>query len=283
MIQHRFEYRAPRAIDEALEILADAGDECAVLGGGTWLIPNMTYAVHQPKMVLDPRHLGLSSISDLGPDLLVGARATYADILSSPAVSAHLPLLGKMAGQITGGVSIVAQGTMGGSACYANPSSDVPGCLVALRARLRVRSANGLREVDAIDFFQGAFSTARRPDEMLEAVVFPKMGPAARYGYHKLKFSTGSWPIVTAAATAESGSDGDHFRVVLGAASAVPVLSKARLSAHARADELKALSIACSSLAADAEWSDELAGPGYRRRVAHAIVLKALEQCGAAK
>jgi carbon-monoxide dehydrogenase medium subunit len=281
VIQHRFDYRAPRAIDEALGILSEAGDECAVLGGGTWLIPNMTYAAHQPKIVLDPKHLGLSSISVLDQELVVGARASYADLLSSSGVSTHLPLLAKMAGQITGGISIVGQGTMGGSVCYANPSSDVPACLVALRARFRLRSAIGAREVDALDFFQGAFSTARRPDEMLTEIVVPKMSPALVHGYHKLKFSTGSWPIVTAAVTAEKRGDDGHFRVVLGAASAVPILSQAKLSANPGVAELMAFSHACSHVAAEAEWSDELAGPGYRRRVAHSIVLKALQQCGA--
>jgi CO/xanthine dehydrogenase FAD-binding subunit len=56
VIRHRFEYRAPREIDEALHILAGSGDDCAVLGSGTWLIPNMTFAAHQPKVVLDLKH-----------------------------------------------------------------------------------------------------------------------------------------------------------------------------------------------------------------------------------
>jgi len=276
MIQHRFEYRAPREIDAALQLLAGTGDDCAVLGGGTWLIPNMTCAAHQPKVVLDPRHLGLASISESGEEIVVGARATYADTLRSPAISTHLPLLASMASGITGGISITGQGTMGGSACYGNPSSDVPGCLVALRARLRLLSVIGAREVEASDFFQGAFATARRPNEMLTGIVFPKMSRDARWGYYKLKFSTGSWPIVTAAALVE----GERVRVALGAATAIPVLSEAVLPTAARRDELADLAKSCASMSVDEELADELAGPGYRRRVAHAIVLRALEQCG---
>ena len=69
MIRHGFEYRAPHDLDEAIEILATAGNDCAVLGGGTWLIPNMTFAAHQPKIVLDPRHLGLASITELDAEV----------------------------------------------------------------------------------------------------------------------------------------------------------------------------------------------------------------------
>ena len=148
MIRHRFEYRAPRVVEEALAILAGAGDDCAVLGGGTWLIPNMTFAVRQPAIVLDPKHLALSSIAETEKDVFVGARVTYDAAKRSHVVLTHVPLLARMSEGITGGISIVGQGTIGGSACYANPPSDVPACLVALRARLRLCSTKGIREID---------------------------------------------------------------------------------------------------------------------------------------
>jgi carbon-monoxide dehydrogenase medium subunit len=277
VIQHRFEYRAPREIEDALQILARAGDDCAVLGGGTWLIPNMTFAAHQPKVVLDPKYLDIALISEFDDDIVIGARTTYADALRSALVSTHLPLLGSMASGVTGGISITGQGTLGGSACYANPSSDVPACLVALSARLRLLSTAGTRDIEATDFFQGKFATARRPDEMLVGIVFPKMNPSARWGYYKLKFSTGSWPIVTAAVIVANG----RARIALGAATTVPVLSEADLSPNALDGELKELAKSCARVSADQEVADELAGPGYRRRVAHSIVLRALKQCGA--
>ena len=139
-----------------------------------------------------------------------------------------------MSEQITGGISIVGQGTIGGSACYANPSSDVPACLLALRARLQLRSIAGTREIDAAEFYRGAFATARRADEILTAIVFPKMSATATCGYQKLKFSMGSWPIVTAAVVAEADTAGRLFRVSLGAASATPILTEQRLAADPR-------------------------------------------------
>ncbi|MBW7970133.1 FAD binding domain-containing protein [Bradyrhizobium sp. BR 10289] len=275
MIRHNFEYRAPREIEEALQILAGAGDDCAVLGGGTWLIPNMTFAAHQPGIVLDPKHLGFASISECGGEVVVGARATYVDAMRSPIAVAHLPLLVSMARGITGGISITGQGTIGGSACYGNPSSDVPACLVAMRARLRLRSIGGTRDLGASDYFLGKFATARRSDEMLVGIVFPKMTSDVRWGYYKLKFSTGSWPIVTAAAMVVN----DCVRVALGAATAVPILTEMVLPADGGGEPLAELAKSCASISADEELVDELAGPGYRRRVAHSIVLRALEQC----
>jgi aerobic carbon-monoxide dehydrogenase medium subunit len=198
-------------------------------------------------------------------------------VVRSPIVLTHLPLLVSMASGITGGISITGQGTLGGAACYGNPSSDVPASLVALSARLRLLSTAGTRNVDASDFFQGKFATARRPDEMLVGIVFPKMNLSTRWGYYKLKFSTGSWPIVTAAVVVV----GERARIALGAATAVPVLSEADLPPNALDGELKELAKSCARVSADQEVADELAGPGYRRQVAHSIVLRALKQCGA--
>jgi carbon-monoxide dehydrogenase medium subunit len=274
VIRHGFDYRAPRELDAALEILARAGEGCAVLGGGTWLVPNMTFANHQPKVVLDPKHLGLASIAEVDGHVLVGARATYIDALKSPLVAAHVPMLAAMAAGITGGVAITGQGTIGGSACYANPSSDVPACLVTLRARLRLQSASGTRDVEASDFFRGRFATTRRPDEMLTAILFPKRTEGARFGYYKLKFSTGTWPIVTAAAVVENG----RVRVTIGAATDTPLLSESALPSDGAA--LRAFAASCAEIRPDIELADELAGPGYRRRVACSIVLRALDQCG---
>jgi CO/xanthine dehydrogenase FAD-binding subunit len=112
---------------------------------------------------------------------------------------------------------------------------------------------------------------------MLAGIVFPKMSPDTRWGYHKLKFSTGSWPIMTAATIVE----GDRVRVALGAATAIPILSEAVLPFGAGDGELKDFAKSCAFLPPDEELADELAGPGYRRRVAHSIVLRALKQCGA--
>lgn len=278
MIAHHFDYRDPHGMDDALRILAEGESDCAVLGGGTWLVPNMTFAVHQPAIVLDPRHLGISDIVESERDVFVGARATYRAALRSPSVQSHLPLLAAMCGQITGGASIVGQGTIGGSACYANPSSDVPACLISMRAELQLRSMRGVRVVPAEDFFLGAFETARHPDELLVGIIFPKSAAASRYGYHKLKFSTGSWPIVTAAVVAVPAASGWRLRVVLGASSGVPIVTEGVLSFQPEREELQAFAQSCVRL--DAEWSDELAGPGYRRTVAPSVILKALSACG---
>jgi carbon-monoxide dehydrogenase medium subunit len=282
VIPRHFAYETPRDLGAATAILAEGGARVAVLGGGTWLVPNMGLGVSAPQIVLDARHLGLQTISE-GPDqLLIGARVTYEQIKASPLVRAHAPLLALMANEITGGLQITGQGTIGGSACYANPSSDVPACLAALGARLQLTSVTGQREVGAAEFFTGAFTTARRADELLTSIVIPTCA-SPHAGYHKLKFSAGSWPIVTAACLPLGHGDNAALRIGIGGACTTPVVFMVDIAA-AEAASLEAGVAAAATQSIVDEWSDEFAGSGYRRAVAGAIAVRALRACqGAAR
>jgi carbon-monoxide dehydrogenase medium subunit len=278
MISHRFEYYAPATMREAFALLDASSGETAILAGGTWLVPNMTCALQQPGIVLDAKRLELNRISEDGEDIVVGALATYQDILSSELVRTHAPLLFDMAGKITGGPQIVCQGTIGGSACFANPSSDVPACLAALRARLRLGASTGERQIDADNFYIGPFKTVRLPAEILTEIRIEKTARGSSFGYHKLKFSTGSWPIVTAACISRPlAADRLAHRIAIGGANAVPVIFNGVSPTEPTREDLAGLAERAAALI-DNEWSDELARPGYRRQVTPAIALRALMQ-----
>ena len=276
MISHDFDYHAPTTIADAVALLSRYGERSAVVGGGTWLIPNMTYGAQRPEVVIDAKRLQLDRIFEDGDDIVVGARASYGHVASSGLIRANVELLAVMSSGITGGPQIVRQGTLGGSACYGNPSSDVPACLVALNARLRLCSAAGRRDVAASEFFLAPFVTARRPDEILTEIRLPKQAGSVRTGYYKLKFSTGSWPIVTAACLAEPAGAG-HFalRIAIGGANAIPVSFETQAPAQPRADDLAGVTVGVGDLIVS-EVSDEFAGSGYRRTVAPSIVIRAI-------
>jgi CO/xanthine dehydrogenase FAD-binding subunit len=257
-------YHRPSSLDEAAQILAAGDADAAVLGGGTMLTPMLVRRELRVRDVVDLRDLDLGGIDVTGDEARIGARATYADVLGSAELARAVPLLPRMAEGITGGAQIRNQGTLGGSACFANPSSDVPACLVALGARLRLHGSSGPRTVDATEFFVGAFETARRPDELLVDIAFAV--PSATFGYAKLKISESSWPIATAIAAREPG--GGAAWLTLGAVHRRPV----RLDVAAGAEE--GLDVLVRG-ALDDPWSDVLAPGEYRRDVAGAIARRA--------
>ena len=270
-----FSYHAPRNLTDACTILAGEPDGSVLLGGGTMLVPEITHGRVAPRTVIDLSRAGLSGVRGGGGEVVIGAMTTYADILSSPAALTAAPLVAQVAAGITGGPQIRGRGTIGGSASYANPASDIPTCLVAAGARLRLASAAGIREVAADQFYLGSFRTTRRADEILAEVVVPS--PAdARWGYMKLKTCESSWPIVTAGCLLPG--DGS-MRVAVGGANSSPVLvstdpppADGSPADRAWREQVRA---AVDAALTD-PWADVLADSEYRRRVAPTIVSRAV-------
>jgi aerobic carbon-monoxide dehydrogenase medium subunit len=272
MIRTELRYHRPTTPGEVCVLLAEHTDDAVVLGGGTTLLPMMHRAEITARHVLDLRGLGLDTVTDHADHVEIGAMATYRHLLDSPLLARKVPLLPKMAAGITGGEQLRNLGTIGGSACFANPSSDVPAVLVALGATLRLHGPAGHRDVTAADFFHGAFDTDLTDGEFLASLRVPH--ERGRSGYHKLKLSEGSWPVVTAVATIDP--EQGKAEVTVGAAQPVPV--RIDLTTLLGADgELPLDGIdALVRHRIDDPWSDVLADGAYRRDVAGVVARRAV-------
>jgi CO/xanthine dehydrogenase FAD-binding subunit len=282
VIRDRFDYFAPTDIASVTGIIASLPDRrIKLLAGGTMLVPDLTLGRVRPSAVIDLRRAGLTGVRSDEGFIFVGATTTYADLLRSGLVSEHAPLLGMVARTITGGPQIRNRGTIGGSACYANPSSDVPACLVALGATMRLASARSDREVAARDFFLGPFRCAAEPDEALHEVAIPKMPDRTKVGYYKLKLCEGSWPVATAACSITFDGDGSlrSASLVLGGVSEAPIpldeIERVMADTSMTRDHLEEIGAIASNAIAH-PWSDELADGEYRRKVAGVVARRAV-------
>lgn len=271
MITKHFAYHAPTSTAEAVEILRDAGAETELIGGGTWVVPEMTSGKRRPSCVVDLARTGLRRIEAAGDVVVLGATATYSDLLGSDLVRARLPMMRALALGITGGIQICNRGTIGGSACYANPNSDVPAALVALDATIRLRSADGLREAPAADFFLGAYRSDVRPNEVIEEIAITP-DHSSRTGYYKFKLCESSWPIVTAAFVERA----DRRYVVLGGVHAAPL--RVDLSGAEAGEEIAA----AVQVAVTEPYDDALATGAYKRAIAGPIAARSAEQLAGA-
>lgn len=266
MIRGVFEYHAPNTLEEVADLLAHGGEDTDVIGGGTWVVPEMTRGVRRPARIVDLRRVDLAGLAERDGHITIGPRTTYTQLERSDIAP---ELLRTMASGITGGPQVRNQGTIGGSACYANPASDVPGVLVALGATLRLTSARGEREVAAADFFRGAFTTDRSPDEVLSLIIVPTPADDVRYGYEKFKLVQGSWPIVTASCATEA--DGTINSLVIGGAATIPI----RVEAGGVTGDLDALAARVFDAVAE-PWTDVLAPGKYRRAISGVIAKRAV-------
>jgi len=231
--------------------------------------PDLNHA--DPALVLDLSLLRLHQVHERSDTIVIGAGVTYAELEASTVVRTRLPLLAAMVMEVTGGPGLWNLATLGGSACRANPASDGPGCLVALDAQLRLVSARGSRDVPAARFYRGAYKTERAADEILTEIVMQAPPGPRRTTYLKLKHAASSWPIVTASCLMAS----ETIRLCLGGAAPVPLLMEWPCCDPVAADRVAAMARGAAA-AITTEWTDELAGPGYRRAVAETMAARAI-------
>lgn len=165
-----FEYRRATALAEVYEVLSARPDDARIVAGGQSLVPMMNLRLVSPSLLLD-----IGGIDDLrgitlnGDMLRIGSLVRHCEVSSDKLIARHAPLLAKAVKHVAH-LAIRNRGTFGGSCCHADPAAEFPACSLLLGAVMEIGSARGTREVAAVDFFQGLFTTAVRSDELLLAV-----------------------------------------------------------------------------------------------------------------
>jgi carbon-monoxide dehydrogenase medium subunit len=170
----RFSYVRPQSLEEALRLLQQHGDDARVLAGGQSLMPTLNMRLSQPKLLIDINRIAtLRGISARDGKVRIGALARHVEVMTSPVIARYLPLIAEAMPHIAH-VAVRNRGTFGGSIALADPSAELPACILALEASLVLGSTRGRRTIAAEDFFHGLYETARRPDELLLEVMIPE-------------------------------------------------------------------------------------------------------------
>ncbi len=183
-----FKYLAPDSLEQALELMAQYGQEAKLLAGGQSLIPAMNFRVAQPAVLVDLNRITtLDYIHTPGDgSLAVGAMTRQRELEFDPKIAERVPLLHECMPHIAH-PQIRNRGTLGGSLAHADPAAELPVVAMAASARMRVQSSEGERWIEADQFFKGMFTTALQPGEILVEVDFPLA--QARTGWSFLEAS----------------------------------------------------------------------------------------------
>ncbi len=130
------------------------------LSGGQSLMPAMNLRLIAPELLVDIGELTeLRGIVRMGDSLRIGALTRHVDLMRSPEIAAHAPLLTEAIAHVAH-PAIRNKGTLGGSLAHADPASELPACMLALDATIIVRGQAGERRIAAADFFTGIYETA---------------------------------------------------------------------------------------------------------------------------
>src|SRR5690242_438587 len=149
-----FEYSAPSTIDEALQLLAQHGENAKLLAGGHSLLPLMKLRFAQPTHVVDLRRIpSLRGIRRESSTLIIGAMTTYNELAASRDVHDAAPVIVDAAAHI-GDPQVRNRGTIGGSLAHADPAADLPAVILALGATIVAVGPAGRRAIPADEFFR---------------------------------------------------------------------------------------------------------------------------------
>ena len=194
-----FEYCRPDTLGEALDLLAERRERAAVLAGGMSLGPMLNLRMVRPERVIDISRLGgLDGIEVRGDRIVTGATVIQADALESDVIRKELPLLA-LALPWVGHFQTRNAGTLGGSVAHADPSAEIPLCAVVSGATMVLRSRRRERRVGAREFFAGALTTVRQPDELLVAIDWPRAPADAGHAFEEIAQRHGDFAIAAAA------------------------------------------------------------------------------------
>jgi aerobic carbon-monoxide dehydrogenase medium subunit len=202
-----FDYARATSIDDALRLLATHGRAARVLAGGQSLMPAMNLRLMSPDLVVDIGGLSeLKGIAVRENTLHFGALTRHADLLRSPEIAAHAPLLAEAVAHVAH-PAIRNRGTIGGSLAHADPAAELPACMLALDATVIARGSRGERRIAASDFFTGIFETVLAVDELLVAVEVPIARKNSAHFFHEFARRHGDYAMAGLAARAvvESG------------------------------------------------------------------------------
>ena len=253
-----FDYLRPDDEEEALEALAEAGDDARLLAGGQTLMPMLNMRLVEPAVLIDISRLAdRAGIEDEGSHIEVGAAATQSELEGWPTLAERAPLLAQ-ALPLLGHVQTRSRGTVCGSIAFADPSAELPLCLATLGGDVVLRSRTGSRTLSAAEFQTGMLSTACHEDEMVAAVRFPTAEPGAGYAFTEFARRHGDFAVVAIAAIARANG----IRIGVGGVAEQPVVRDWPLLAGSALDD------ALNALAWSLDAADDVhASARYRREL----------------
>lgn len=260
-----FIYSRPTSLEQAEELMLSSDDDALFLAGGHTLLPAMKQRLRAPDRLIDLSRIpGLTGISKENDKIAIGALTCHATVAFDAQVGLSCPALSHLAGQI-GDMQVRNRGTLGGSLANNDPASDYPAAVLALDATI----ITNRRQIKADSFFQGMFTTALEPGEIITSVLFSIPDHA---GYGRFAHPASRYALVGIFVA----KFGTQVRVAItGASSGVFRWTEAEcaLSSHYHVDSVSGLRLPVDELNSDIHASAE-----YRAHLASVLLKQSVIQ-----
>lgn len=166
------DYYQATSIDDAVRHLA-ANPQARLIAGGTDVLIQLHHMNGKYRHLVDIHNLAELNGITLLPDgtLRIGSGTTFSQIIDSPLVQRHVPVLAEAAATIAG-PQVRNRATLGGNICNGATSADSASPCVVMEAELEIASVNGLRRTPMLGFHTGPGKVALVQGEVAVAFLF---------------------------------------------------------------------------------------------------------------
>lgn len=194
----------PESLDEALRLRHEYADSARLIAGGTDVIVELSRGAAPTSTIIDlSRVTELHGISTDEDTITLSALTTHNDVIANADCRHDLLPLAEACVEI-GAPQLRTRATIVGNLVTASPANDTISALIALDAAVRLRSVSGIRSMPVEQFITGFRSTALAADELVVAIVIPRLKSNQRGLFSKLGLRRAQAISVV------------HFAVVLG-------------------------------------------------------------------
>lgn len=276
-----FDYVAPRSIDEACSVLAEAGGGATIIAGGQTLMPLLALRMSQPFILVDINRIAeLKGVTRIDGGVRVGAMTRQCDVITNEILSQDLPVLVQAVRHV-GHHQTRNRGTIGGSVSLGEPAAELPATSVALNATIEVHSVRGSRRVPAREFYLGPYMTMLEPDELVTAIHYPDWPKGHLTLFREVARRPGDFALVgMVGALAVENNAISRADIAWFGMGPTPIHAKQACDALAgkSLSNLDANAIAELAIADTAPFDDHHASAEYRRTVGRRIFARTLSE-----
>jgi aerobic carbon-monoxide dehydrogenase medium subunit len=244
-------------VEHALELLSDP--DARAIAGGQSLVPVLKLRIARPALVVDLWDLPLRGIEIRADEVRIGALTTWDELASAPGFARpELAAIGECARRI-GDLQVRNRGTIGGSLAHADPASDMAAVLIALDARVCLRSRGRERTLPVSELLAGPFLTVLDPGELVLEIAAPIPRSGSASAYAAVDHPASGFPLAGVAALVSASG---KARIAVTGVADRPFLVEGNVH-----DALEKAGL----------FGDRFAPAEYRRQLAMVVAARALE------
>lgn len=278
-----FQYVRPKSLAEALRFLGDHGPESSLVAGGTDFSISVRKGTLSARYVVDVSRLEeMRYLRRENGFLGVGAAATFSEIVESPLVNEHAPVLAK-GGRCVGSLQIRNVGTIGGNVVNASPAADGVPPLMAHNASAVVEAHGSQRVVPLGEIITAPYRTSLKPGEIVTGFLLECPGSGYGCSYHRVArrkaLSIARMNVAVLSSLSSDGTIGD-IRIAVGSVTPSPCRMKdAEDHLSGKRPDLDVLVEAAEKVSAEMiKQSGVRASTAYKKPAVEGLVLKALAE-----